>query len=112
MRLWESTSKIGGPGGWHKAFECDHHIWPLGLSKFYFGLVPPIPDGARCTQSPDARRTRVKIAMTWHNMLITFTARIWAEYKRSLRKMMGRQEFKKIRKIRIPTNLSYNELAR
>ncbi|KAJ8095721.1 hypothetical protein PM082_022828 [Marasmius tenuissimus] len=82
----------------------DHHIWPLGLSKFYFGLVPPIPDGARCTQSPDARRTRVKIAMTWHNMLITFTARIWAEYKRSLRKMMGRQEFKKIRKIRIPTN--------
>ncbi|KAK1215270.1 hypothetical protein PQX77_022130 [Marasmius sp. AFHP31] len=52
----------------------DHSVWPLGVSRYYLGLIPPILDSPAFSHSPDAQKMRAKISMTWHNTLISLTA--------------------------------------
>ncbi|KAK0228538.1 hypothetical protein IW262DRAFT_1351615 [Armillaria fumosa] len=66
-----------------RLFE-DGPDWPQSLSRFYLGLMPPLP---KHTGLPEAKENRLlaRIAHTWHTSCIRLAGRIWAEYKRRVR---------------------------
>ncbi|KAK0243165.1 hypothetical protein EDD85DRAFT_318805 [Armillaria nabsnona] len=66
-----------------RLFE-DGPSWPQSLSRFYLGLIPPLPALTGLTGAKTSRLL-VRIAHTWHTSCIRLAGRIWAEYRRRVR---------------------------
>ncbi|KAF9255602.1 hypothetical protein L218DRAFT_883808, partial [Marasmius fiardii PR-910] len=59
----------------------DHEdTWPLHLSRYYLGTLPPLPYHASGTV--ETRRLTARIYKGWHSIAIRLAGRIWGEYKR------------------------------
>ena len=62
----------------------DDDSWPLGSSRFYLGLVPPLlPHPGHCPPlNADAHRLLLRVAHSCHSSAIRLAARIWGSVLR------------------------------
>lgn len=63
-------------------FVDDASAWPMGVSRYYLGMLPPIP--ATRDLSVAHGRCLARVLACWHVGCIRLAARIWGQYKRSL----------------------------
>jgi hypothetical protein len=54
----------------------DDACWPLGSSRYYLGLTPPL------STIISQQRIRAKINIVWHTASIRLAGRIWGEWQR------------------------------
>ncbi len=87
-----------------RLFE-DGPSWPQSLSRFYLGLIPPLPALTGLTGAKTGRLL-VRIAHSWHTSCIRLAGRIWAEYRRRVRPAPSKKKNNAVA-IELPSFLSH-----
>nr|VWP02165.1 Trihydroxynaphthalene reductase (EC (T3HN reductase) [Ganoderma boninense] len=66
-------------------FVDDPDIWPQTSTRYFLGMIPPIPGIPESSSGAHLHTTRLlsRIATSWHSTSIRLTARIWGSYKRA-----------------------------
>ena len=63
-------------------FEDDASAWPQYTSRYYLGMLPPIPGTSDLSVSDT--RLLAQSTSAWHVASIRLAARIWSSYRRAL----------------------------
>jgi hypothetical protein len=96
----------------------DDVSWPLGSSRFYLGLIPPLlpPSASKQSLSDEANRPITRLAHSCHLYSIRLTGRIWGIVVRhyltetSLTRVRGcldRDSLLRKAHLAFPTHLQY-----
>ncbi|KAF8995602.1 hypothetical protein BDZ89DRAFT_1029558 [Hymenopellis radicata] len=90
-----------------RALFRDGPRWPVGRSRFYWGILPKLPRVSTITPTSARDRLVHRIANIWHTEAIRLAGRIWGDYKRRTRPVTDQQFRPKEKPITIPPFLSH-----